>query len=79
MTVVRERLIRCFAAVFPHIPVPVLSTASIQTVREWDSIAAVTLVVLLEEEFGVRITASDLSSLSSFTTIENYLLTHLTM
>ena len=74
MTVIRERLTRCFTAVFPKIPVESITTVSIKTVKEWDSLAAVTLIVVLEEEFGIRIRTHELASLHSFVTIENYLL-----
>lgn len=77
MTVIRNRLARCFAAVFPKIPVESITTISIKTVKEWDSLAAVMLIVVLEEEFGIRIKTNELASLHSFVTIENYLLKRL--
>jgi len=74
MTILRDRLIRCFSAVFPTIPGEAIPTASIESLKEWDSLNAVTLITVLEEEFGIRINIRDLTSLSSFKTIENYLL-----
>jgi acyl carrier protein len=40
--------------------------ASLDTVPEWDSLAAVTLVAVIEEEFGVVLPAEDLDQLTSF-------------
>jgi acyl carrier protein len=47
--------------------------ASLESVPEWDSLAAVTLVAVVEEEFGVAIDADDLPKLTSFDLVLNYL------
>jgi acyl carrier protein len=66
-------LIRCFAAVFPNVPAERIPEASVDNVPEWDSLASVTLVALLEQEFGVQINLLDLPELTSFSAIQNYL------
>jgi acyl carrier protein len=68
-----ERVVRCFASVFPNLTPRQILTASIETVAEWDSLATVTIVALLEQEFGVQIDQFDLPELSSFYGVKNYL------
>ena len=47
------RLICCFQAVFPLLDEPAIVSATPETVGQWDSIATVRLVAVIEEEFGV--------------------------
>ena len=73
MSDVRTRLTACFAAVFPGLPPERVRTASVESVPEWDSVMAVNLVAVVEEEFGVRVDPQDLERLVSFPEIERYL------
>ena len=50
-----------------------IRTASIETIDEWDSLASVTLVAALQEEFGVEIDLGDLPELVSFHAVLRYL------
>ena len=68
------RLIRCFSAVFPALSREEIRAASIETESDWDSLAAVRLVAVLEEEFGVQIDLGELQEMSSFASIRHYLL-----
>jgi acyl carrier protein len=68
-----ERLVRCFAAVFPNLTPDQIPNASLENVAEWDSLASVTLVALLEQEFGAAIDIFDLPELTSFAKVQNYL------
>jgi acyl carrier protein len=68
-----SRLGRCFAAVFPEIPEVELTSARMESVAGWDSIATITLVNVIEEEFGVQIDPEDLPRLVSFEGVRNYL------
>ncbi|MBE3049610.1 acyl carrier protein [Candidatus Bathyarchaeota archaeon] len=68
------RLIRCFSAVFPALSTEGIRAASNETVSDWDSLAAVRLVAVLEEEFGVQIDLAELPEMSSFASIRHYLL-----
>jgi len=70
---IQTRLTRCFAAVFPNIPEQQITTASVETVEGWDSVAAATLITTIEEEFGVEFDMDALSSLTSFQYIFDYL------
>ncbi len=69
----RERLIRCFAAVFPKLSQQQIARASPATVTAWDSVASVTLVTLIEEEFHVQIATADMDELVSFEQVLHWL------
>ena len=73
MSDTRTRLVRCFAAVFPGVPEPELAQASTSTVEGWDSLASITLLGVLEEEFGVGIDPEQLEHLQSFQSVLDYL------
>ena len=47
--------------------------ASITSVSEWDSVAAISLIVVLEEEFGAEISPDEIENLISFELVQNYL------
>jgi acyl carrier protein len=67
------RLTRCFAAVFPALPSEQIESASVDTVPEWDSLAAVTLLAVIEEEFGVEVTPLDVPDLRSYAAVADFL------
>jgi acyl carrier protein len=67
---VRERLASCFVAVFPTLKPEEVSTASDQTLPNWDSLATVTLVNVIEEEFGLQIDPEEFASVLSFDSAE---------
>jgi acyl carrier protein len=64
---------RCFAAVFPELSDDEIEAASVDTLAEWDSLASVTLVALVEEEFELAISEPDLPELRSYERIHDYL------
>ena len=69
MSEMEDRLDRCFAAVFPDLPASQIRSASVESVRGWDSVAAATLITAIEEEFGVEFdveTAGELISYQAF-------------
>jgi acyl carrier protein len=68
-----HRLVRCFSLVFPKLAADEIRAASIETIDEWDSLASVTLVAVLQEEFGVEIDLGDLPELISFDAVLRYL------
>lgn len=68
-----HRLVRCFSSVFPNLAADEIRAASIETVGEWDSLASVTLVAVLQEKFGVEIDLGDLPELISFDAVLRYL------
>jgi acyl carrier protein len=73
MSELDDRLTRCFASVFPALSPEELHSASMETVPDWDSLAAVTLVAVLEQEFNTPIDMMDLPELTSYDTVRNYL------
>jgi acyl carrier protein len=68
-----ERLQRCFASVFPDLRPEQIRDASVQSVPSWDSLAAVTLVAVIEQEFDVQIDLMELPELTSYEAMRNYL------
>jgi acyl carrier protein len=68
----RQRLTGCFQVVFPDLPEAVIPAASQETVPAWDSVAAITMVSVIEDEFGVELDLDDLPDLDSFEKIHAY-------
>jgi acyl carrier protein len=66
-------LINCFQTVFPDMPASEIPTANQSSVATWDSVAAITLVNVIEEEFGIQMDLDHLAELDSFNRIEEYL------
>ena len=62
----RSRLLDCFRAVFPDFSDEQLAAATTDNTPAWDSIALVTLVTLVEEEFGIDLPPDDYGILLSF-------------
>jgi acyl carrier protein len=52
---ISERLSNCFATVFPDLTPEEIPRASHASVATWDSLATVTLIAVIEEEFGVSV------------------------
>ena len=69
----RARLVKCFAAIFPDLSEGQIESASSTNMNEWDSVATVTLITLIEEEFGIEVDADDLEQLVSFDSVLSYL------
>jgi acyl carrier protein len=69
----KMRLENCFLAVFPELSSNEVSSATSETVPSWDSVAGVTLMSVVEEEFGIVIQADDLSRFTSFQGYLGYL------
>jgi acyl carrier protein len=65
-----QRLTSCFQAVFPFLDEREISSATPETVGQWDSIATVRLAAVIEEEFGV---ALEMDRNLSFDEILSYL------
>jgi acyl carrier protein len=62
----KSRLLDCFAAVFPTLSREQVAQAEQASLPEWDSIATVTLITVIEDEFHVEISASEIENLVSF-------------
>ena len=73
MDEIRQRLAKCFQVVFPNLPRERVPAASPETVAEWDSVAGLTLMTVVEDEFGLQIDLDDLAGLDSFAKYQGYL------
>ena len=69
----RERLTSCFSTVFPDLAPDEIPRASMASVGKWDSLATITLLTVIEEEFGLQIPPDDLEQFASFELILAYL------
>ena len=66
MNDVKPRLVKCFHAVFPNLSEAELVSATQDSNEAWDSIAAVTLANVIEEEFSIEMDFERLAELNSF-------------
>ena len=66
------RLINCFSAVFPDLSDEEIPGSSVATVEGWDSMASITLLTVVEEEFGFEIEPQEMAELLSFELILAY-------
>ncbi len=69
------RLMKCFAAVFPNLSEESIQLATPTTVPNWDSLASITLINVIEEEFAIEIDPEDIEHLVSFEKVLNYVST----
>jgi len=54
-----------------------IRNASIESVPGWHSLASVTLVSVVQEEFGLQVSLNELPSLVSFSAVQNYVQHHI--
>ena len=70
---VAGRLTTLFMSYFTSLTPEETPRASMATVGEWDSMAAVTLMALVAEEFAIQIPPEDFEKFTSFELILDYL------
>jgi acyl carrier protein len=75
MDQIKQRLSTCFRIVFPDLPESEIGAAKQSTLRDWDSVATITLVNVVEEEFGIQLNLDYLADLDSFEAIAEHLKT----
>jgi acyl carrier protein len=63
---VRDKLGRCFALAFPKLDPGKYATASAENVMEWDSVAQLTLLTVIGEEFEREIDFDEFDGATSF-------------
>lgn len=68
-----DRLVRCFASVFPTLSEGGIRTSNVVPLFDVDSLAAVTLATLIDQEFGVNVDVPDLLELGSFEAVSQFL------
>jgi acyl carrier protein len=73
MDEMEQRLAGCFAAVLPELTAEEISQARATSVKSWDSVATITLIAVVEEEFGISIDVQDPAQFDSFQQILAYL------
>ena len=61
-----DRLIHCFASVFPSATGDEIRTAKFDAITGWDSLRGVMLLAILDEEFGVQVDLPELLELGTF-------------
>jgi acyl carrier protein len=65
----QSRLIQCFQNVFPALSDDQIRNASPVTVAAWDSVAHITLLSAIGEEFGVEFEPDEYADLTSWNQI----------
>ena len=75
MDEVRTRLIKCFETVFPDMAESKIVKATQSSVAAWDSVAAITLLNVIEDEFQITMDLELVGDLDSFEKIQDYLAT----
>jgi acyl carrier protein len=73
MDQIEKRLTECFFSVLPDLTPEEVSGASPASVAGWDSVATVTLITAVEEEFGISIEIEDPAQFNSFQGALSYL------
>ena len=73
MSDLKARLEQCFSLVFPDLSADAIPSASIDTVPAWDSLAGVTLLAVIDEEFGMQVDPTLLPDLTSFDAVLGHL------
>lgn len=71
MSDLNNRLIQCFSLVFPDLPAADIPGASHSNVAAWDSVATITLLAILEEEFRISIELDAFADLDTYEKIHN--------
>lgn len=67
-----QRITRCFENVFPNLRPNEIPRASTASLPAWDSVAHITLLAAIAEEFGVEFAPEDFEELISFPLIVDY-------
>jgi acyl carrier protein len=75
MDQISQRLEACFARVFPKLSPEEIRQANVERVAAWDSMASITLLSLIDEEFGVELNMDDFEQFTSFPKILGYIRT----
>lgn len=71
-----DRLVRCFASVFPTLSEREIRASNVVALFDLDSLAGVTLVTLIDQEFGVNVDPPELLELGSFEAVSQFLRKH---
>jgi len=73
MTDIETRVSRCFSTVFPELALADIPQASQETLAPWDSVAHITLLSAIAEEFQCEMDDEFLETLTSYRHIVDYI------
>lgn len=68
-----DRLMDCFATVFPGATREEIRTSKFEDLPGWDSLRGVTLLAVLDDEFGLQMDVTELMNLETFEALEGRL------
>ena len=68
---VTDRLRDCFREVFPDLADEQIETAVREQMSEWDSLATLTLLAVIEEEFALELDEDAIGKLTSFSAVRD--------
>ena len=68
-----DRLVCCISSAFPGLTDREIRTVDVERLADVDSLAAVTLVALIDQEFGVNLDLEDLLKCGNFAELCQYL------
>lgn len=68
-----NRLLKCFASVFPGLSYEDIRNSNAESIGAWDSLSSVTLAAVIQEEFNQEIDPEVLPQLDSFEAFRAYL------
>lgn len=72
MTDIESKVSNCFANTFPDLTERQIQGASLDTLPQWDSIAHITLLASIAEEFQFELDETLFESLTSYPLIVSY-------
>jgi acyl carrier protein len=70
---IEQRVAHCFSNVFPDLRSRDIPSARAGAVEAWDSVAHITLLSAISEEFGIEFEIDDYEELTSYPAIVSYL------
>jgi len=71
MDEIKKKLAHCFSLTFPKMEPSRYAAANAENTSEWDSVAQVTLLTLIGEEFGMEIDFLEFEGETSFESLAN--------
>jgi acyl carrier protein len=67
-----DRLVNCFSTVFPDLAKDRVPAATQESINEWDSVAQITLLTVIDEEFQMTTDIEEAQDLTSFRAFLDY-------
>jgi acyl carrier protein len=68
-----DRLMHCFATVFPAATWDEIKGSKFEALPGWDSLQGVTLLAVLDDEFGLQLDLTEFLELETFDGVERHL------